>query len=65
MAIIARQERMRINGVDIWQPDKGLQYNTETTFTEDSVRAMNGVLYETPMFTVEQLGYVATNVRQP
>lgn len=65
MAIIARQERMRINGVDIWQPDKGLQYKTETTFTEDSVRAMNGVLYETPMFTVEQLGYVATNVRQP
>lgn len=65
MAGIVKQDRMRINGIDIFQPDKGLQYSTETTFTEDSVRAMNGIGYFTPLFTVEQLGYAATHVPQP
>lgn len=58
------QDRMRINGEDIWQPDEGLQYNTETTYTEDSTRVMSGIAYFTPLFTVEQLGYTATNVPQ-
>lgn len=65
MAIIKKQDRMRINGVEIWQPDKGLQYNTETTYTSDSGRIITGVAYITPLFTVEQLGYSATHVRQP
>ncbi len=60
-----RQERMMMNGIEIWQPDTGLKYSTETTFTEGSVRAMNGIGYFDPLFTVEQLGYVATNVPQP
>lgn len=65
MAVLAkRQERMRINGVEIWQPDEGLKFRTETTFSSDSVRAMNGIGYFTPLFTVEQLGYSASNVPQ-
>lgn len=59
------QDRMRINGEDIWQPDEGLQYNTETTYTEDSTRVMTGAAHFTPLFTVEQLGYTATNIPQP
>ena len=58
------QERMQMNSGDIWQPDKGLQYNTETTYTEDSGRVQSGEAHITPMFTVEQLGYSATNVPQ-
>lgn len=45
------QDRMRINGEDIWQPDEGLQYNTETTYTEDSTRVMTGAAHFTPLFT--------------
>ena len=60
-----RQERMTMNGIEIWQPDTGLKYSTETTFTQGSFRAMNGIGYFDPLFTVEQLGYVATNVPQP
>ena len=66
MAVLAkRQQRMTINGIEIWQPDKGLKFRTETTFTSGSMRAMNGIGYFDPLFTVEQLGYVASNVPQP
>lgn len=59
------QDRMKINDVEIWQPDKGLQYSTETTFSSDSARVQSGVGHFTPLFTVEQLGYSAKNVPQP
>lgn len=58
------QDRMKINNIPIWQPDTGLQYSTETTYTEDSTRAMNGIGYFSPLFTVEQLAYSATNIPQ-
>ena len=51
-----------MNGVRIWQPDEGLAYNFETTYTSDSGRTAAGPLIDTPMFTVEQLGYTATDI---
>lgn len=58
------QDRIRINGEDIWQPDENLKYSTETTYTEDSTRVMSGAGHFTPLFTVEQLSYSASNVPQ-
>lgn len=58
------QDRIRINGTDIYQPDSGLAYDFETTYTEDSTRVQTGVLHATSMFTVEQLNYTATHIPQ-
>ena len=56
------QDMIKINNVEIFQPDEGLQYNFETTYTGDSGRVQTGDAMITPMFTVEQLGYTATDV---
>ena len=56
------QDLIRINGVDIFQPDEGLGYNFETTYTEDSTRLQSGSANFVPMFTVEQLNYTATDI---
>lgn len=56
------QDLIRINGVDIFQPDEGLNYAFETTYTEDSTRLQSGDANFVPMFTAEQLSYVATDV---
>lgn len=56
------QDLIRINGIDIFQPDENLGYSFETTYTEDSTRLQNGVANFVPMFTVEQLSYVATDI---
>lgn len=58
------QNRMKMNDIEVWQPDEGLQYNTETTYSEDSARTQSGKGHFTPLFTVEQLGYSASNVPQ-
>ena len=58
------QDRIKINGKEIYQPDKGLAYNFETTYTEDSTRVQTGDGHFTPMFTVEQLGYTASGIPQ-
>lgn len=50
------------NLVEIRAPDIGLGYDFETTYTEDTSRLQNGILYLRPMFTVEALSYTATNV---
>ena len=55
-------DRIRINGLDIFQPDEGLQASFETTYTEDSTRLQNGQANFVPMFTVEQFSYNATDV---
>lgn len=52
--------RYLINGVVIKQPDEGLGYGFETTYTEDSTRVQTGVGYFTPLFTVESFSYKAT-----
>ena len=56
------QDKIRINGLDIFQPDEGLQSSFETTYTEDSTRLQNGQANFVPMFTVEQFSYNATDV---
>lgn len=58
------QDKIKMNGIEIWQPDKDMTYSFETTFTEDSVRVQSGGDHFTPMFTVEQYGYKATNIPQ-
>lgn len=57
------QDRIRINGMDIWQPDsKELGYSFESTYSEDSTRTQDGVGHFTPLFTVEQLSYSASDI---
>ena len=54
------QELIKMNGKVILQPDEGLGYDFETTYTDDSTRVQSGVLHATPMFTVEAFSYQAT-----
>lgn len=56
------QDKYKINGQEIWQPDKDVAYAWETTYTEDSSRAQSGKGHFTPMFTVHQYQYSASNV---
>lgn len=56
------QDTIKINGIEIYQPDEDLQNSFETTFTSDSSRAQSGVDHFTPMFTVEQFTYTATDI---
>lgn len=53
------QNKIKINGVEIWQPDEELDWNYETTYTEDSGNTQDGVGHITPMFTKESFKYVA------
>lgn len=55
-------QRMMINGADIFQPDSGLSYDFETTYTEDTERVRTGQWIGTPLFTVESLGYSASKI---
>ena len=56
------QDVIKINGIEIWQPDKGLQSNFETKYSSDSTRVQSGVMHATPLFTVEQFRYAATDI---
>lgn len=56
------QEKLLLNGIEVKQPDSGLGYNFETTYTEDSGRVQSGILNITPMFTVESFSYTATDL---
>ena len=58
------QQRIMMNNIVIHQPDEGLKFNTETKYSQDSGRVQNGDAHITPLFTVEQYGYTATNVPQ-
>lgn len=58
------QDRIKINGEDIYQPDEGLAYDFETTYTEDSTRVQTGAGHFTTMFTVERLGFNYTYIPQ-
>lgn len=51
------QEYIKINGTIIAQPDEGLGYNFETTYTEDTTRVQSGVLHLSPLFTAESFSY--------
>lgn len=54
------QEYVKINGKKIKQPDAGLGYDFETTYTEDSTRVKSGTGHFTSLFTVESLSYEAS-----
>lgn len=56
------QQRIDINSKGIWQPDSNLAYSFETTYTSDSTRTQDGKGHFSAMFTVEQLGYSATDI---
>lgn len=56
------QDTIKMNGIEIFQPDENMNYNLETTYTEDSTRLQTGEANFTPVFTVEQLGYTASHV---
>lgn len=56
------QDRYLFDGYDIVQPDKGLGYEFETTYSSDTTRIMSGGLHETALFTVEQLQFKASGV---
>ncbi|MBQ0074499.1 MAG: hypothetical protein KBT34_09920 [Prevotella sp.] len=56
------QRKILINDIEIFQPEKDLGYNLETTFSSDSTRTMDGRGFFTPLFTVEQLSYSASHV---
>lgn len=56
------QHRLLLDGKDVRQPDTGLAFDFETTYTEDSGRIQTGVANITPMFTVERFSYVATDL---
>lgn len=56
------QDYIRMNNEKIRQPDEGLGFEFETTYTEDSTRVQSGVGHFTPMFTVESFSYEAAGV---
>lgn len=56
------QNKIKINDVVIFQPDKEMNWNFETTYTKDSVRVRSGRGNYTSMFTVESYSYAATNI---
>lgn len=56
------QEKIKINGVEIWQPDEELAWNYETTYTPDSTRSQDGEGHFTEMFTTESFAYSASNI---
>ena len=56
------QDYIKINNIKIRQPDEGLGYDFETTYSEDTTRVQSGVLHITPQFTVEAFSYSAKNL---
>lgn len=56
------QQKITIDGVEIWQPDADLEWNYETTYTSDSTRSQSGEGVFTEMFTTQSFAYAATDV---
>lgn len=62
MAITKNEIRIRSygdtsDGVRIVQPDSGLGFNYETTYTDDSGRLQSGTAVVAPLFTVRSYSY--------
>ncbi len=62
MAITKNAIRLRAfgstgDGVEIAQPEQGMGFNYETTYTEDSGRVQSGKAIVTPIFTVKSYTY--------
>lgn len=56
------QDKIKLNGIDIRQPDEGLGYDFETTYSQDSARVQSGEGHFTALFTVESFSYMASNL---
>lgn len=56
------QDKIRINDIEIFQPDEGLKSSFETTYSEDSTRLQSGEANFVPLFTVEQFSYSASYI---
>ncbi len=56
------QDKIRINDIEIFQPDEDLKSSFETTYSEDSTRLQTGEANFIPLFTVEQFSYSATDI---
>ncbi len=54
------QELIKINNTTIKQPDEGLRYGFETTYSSDSTRVQSGEGHYTPIYTVESFNYTAS-----
>nr|DAH72600.1 MAG TPA: hypothetical protein [Caudoviricetes sp.] len=66
MAITKNGVRLRTygttgDGVEIAQPERGMGYSYETTYTEDSGRVQSGTAIVAPMFTVKSYSYSRTH----
>lgn len=66
MAITKNAVRLRTygttgDGVEIAQPERGMGYSYETTYTEDSGRVQSGTAIVAPMFTVKSYSYSRTH----
>lgn len=56
------QDCFMMNNQKVWQPDSEMAAAWETTFTEDSTRVQSGRDHFTPLFTIEQYSYSASNI---
>ena len=56
------QEKIKINGELIYQPDEELLWSYETTYTPDSTRTLCGEGHFTEMFTTESFAYAASHM---
>ncbi len=66
MAITKNAVRLRAygttgDGTEIAQPERGMSYSYETTYTEDSGRVQSGTAIVAPMFTVKSYSYTRTH----
>lgn len=59
---MAEKEKIKMNNIIIWQPEKDMAYSFETQYSSGSKRTQYGVGKFTPLFTVEQYGYTGKNI---
>ena len=55
-------EKIKINGIEIKQPLKGLGYDFQTVYSSESARVQSGRDYTTPVATIETFTYSAANM---
>lgn len=56
------QNKIKINGIEIKQPDEDMKWSFETTYTSDTSRPQTGQLQLSPLFTVEAYEYTASRI---
>lgn len=56
------QDRIKMNGTAIFQPDSGLGYGYTTSYGDDNKETQDGVKHGTVISTHESLTYTATGI---